>query len=223
MKRPPTLRDARYGEIPLLERGEGAYVWYQPDPDYRPPLPRGAVRGDPSRQNYCRAHHLPKYFYVDVVHTCVQCRQSFVFTAGEQKFWYENLGFHSDSRAIRCAACRKRRRSESALRRQIGAALERLAVRPTDPHALLDLATATVRYRERTGEGNLDRALAAARKAAREWPDSAEPMFWEAKCHLLAGRAPKARASFEQFVDRARRVHRLARLVAEAERELTML
>ena len=226
--KPPTFRHALYGNIPLIERrapmasGEEA-VWHEYDPTYRPPLPRGAVRGNPERQNYCHAHHPPKYFYLDETNTCVQCGQEFVFTAEEQKFWYETLQFNFDSIAIRCRDCRKQRRTDAALRQQIALALEALSRRPTDPHALLDLATATVRYRERTGEGNLDRALGACRKASTAWHDSPEPMFWEAKCHKLAGRDQKATDGFERFVERARNVHRLAKLVSEAEAELRVL
>ena len=88
--------------------------------------------------------------------------------------------------------------------------------------ALIDLATATVRLHERTGNGNLERAIGAARRAAREWPDSPEPLFWEAKCHKLAGREAKAADAFRRFLERARNVSRLKALVAEAGRELSL-
>ena len=225
--KPPTYAHPLYGNIPLIERrvrtSSGESVWQEFDPTYRPPLPRGAVRGNPERQNYCRAHHEPKYFYVDETHTCVQCRLQFVFTAKEQKFWYETLQFNFNSQAIRCRNCRKQRRTDAALRQQIATALKRLSEHPADPHTLLELATATVRYRERTGEGNLDRALDACRKAGSEWHDSPEPMFWEAKCHRLAGRVRKAADAFERFLDRARTVHRVSKLVSEAELELRTL
>lgn len=224
-KRQSTQRHRLYGDIPLIERrtrfeDREDVVWYEHDPAYQPLMPAGAVRGDVSRQVYARGSEIPKYFYVDEARTCVQCEEPFVFTATEQKFWYEKLQFSFDSLAIRCARCRKTRRVENALRRRMAEALDGLETRPGDPRLLLDLATATVRYRERTGEGKLDRALAACRKAARAWPESAEPQFWEAKCHRLAGREDKARKGFEAFIERARKVHRLAKLVAEAEREL---
>ena len=223
-KRPLTKHHSLYGDIPLIERrtewpSGHEVVWHDYDPSWQPPLPRGAVRGNVALQ-LLRPRDVPMYFYVDEPRTCIQCEQPFVFTAAEQKFWYEKLQFTASSIAIRCTPCRRKKRSESSLRYQMGKALETLKTKPDDPHALLDLAVATVRYRERTGEGDLNRAIAACRKVADAWPESAEPQFWEAKCQRLAGRDEKARAAFAEFVERARKVHRLAKLVAEAEREL---
>lgn len=212
-----------YGEIPLVEhtsRGANGqeFRWYERDRDYKPPLPKGAVRGDPHLQNYCPAHHVPRYFYVDEERTCVQCGLRFVFGAKEQKFWYESLRFHCDSAAIRCPSCRKARRTLHALGCEIGAALKKLETKPRDPHVLLDLARATVAYRERTGQGNLNRAIAACRAALEEWPASPEALFWEGRCQQLAGRFAKARACYERFIGSAK-TH-LTKLVRQAEREL---
>lgn len=197
-----------YGEIPLIEhrstgRDGRVYTWYQYDPAFQPKLPMHAVGGDVARQNYCAAHHVPKYFYLDEEKICVQCGEEFVFTATEQKYWCESLQFNFSSTAIRCRSCRRHRQTERALREQIAQALHQLSSHPSDPAALLDLARATVRYRERTGQGDLDRAIAAARRAIREWPESAEAMFWEGKCHRLAGRLKKAAASLSGFLTRA--------------------
>src|SRR5687767_11028641 len=86
-------KDRLFGEVPLIRVATPAvdgkvYEWWQYDPDYQPPLPRGAVRGDVRKQLYCTAHHMPKYFYVDEQRTCVQCAQRFTFRAAEQKYWY---------------------------------------------------------------------------------------------------------------------------------------
>ena len=98
MKR-PVHQHPLFGAIPMLAREystpEGVpYVWYEPDPAYRPVLPEGAVRGDPTKQAYSPAFHIPKYFYVDEERECVDCGESFAFTAKEQQFWYEQLGFN---------------------------------------------------------------------------------------------------------------------------------
>ncbi len=224
----PSCHHPLYGEIPLIRRTSRAangkeYAWLEYDPDFQPPLPKGAVRGEVWRQRYCKPHHVPKYFYVDEDRICLQCREPFTFTAEEQKYWYETLQFNFSSSAVRCRRCRRERQTLRGLREKIAKALERLTAAPDDPAALIDLADATVRYRERTGQGDLDRAIAASRRAHREWPASAEPLFWEGKCHALAGRVQKARDLLEQFIRDAAPRHRLARMVNEAKRTIAAL
>jgi hypothetical protein len=67
-----------FGRIPLVRRSrvaaDGSTVeWWEWDLDFEQPLPRGAVRGNIPRQNFCPAHPDPRYFYVDEPRTCVQC------------------------------------------------------------------------------------------------------------------------------------------------------
>jgi hypothetical protein len=196
--------DPLYGRIPLIAREVcdlrgGLHVVYVCDPDYEPSLPRGAVRADLRRQNLCFACHVPKYFYMDEEQTCVQCSRPFVFGAAEQKFWYESLGFYGASVPIRCPECRRQRRSEKALRAQVALARSHVQTNPENPAALLALAEAVVRHRQRTGQGDLNEAIAASRRARKLAPLVAETLFWEALCHSQAGRPEKARALFQQF------------------------
>jgi tetratricopeptide (TPR) repeat protein len=221
--RQQTIHHRIYGDIPLVER-RSVYkgkelVWTEPDRTYQPPMPNGAVRGNPLAQHYC--HDFPKYFYLDEPRTCVQCGRSFVFYAKEQRFWYEVLHFNFGSTAIRCLDCRKRHRTEHSLREQIGTVLKGLETRRDDPDLCLDLARATVQYREMTGEGNLDRAIAAARKAGSQWRDAAEPLYWEGKAQYLAGRMTKAQQCFEQFLGKAPSGRRISELVRDAKNLLT--
>jgi hypothetical protein len=99
-------RDGRYfhrhpvfGDIPLIAteyldpagKLRSSLDW---DLDYRPALPRGAVRGNVRKQNLCFAHNVPMYFFVDHTMKCIQCGGPFKFSAREQKYWYESLGFY---------------------------------------------------------------------------------------------------------------------------------
>jgi hypothetical protein len=186
-----------YGDIPLK-----VHAWWRHDPNYAPRLPRGAVRGDVRKQQYCTAHDVPKYFYVDEERRCVQCGADFVFEAAEQKYWYETLAFNFGSIPIRCAPCRRRRRTEHALREQIGAARAAVRADGKDPGARLSLARALVEYHERTGQGDLDEAVAEARKATGGLPDSSEPVFWEGVAQIRAGRAARGRALLRSFLER---------------------
>lgn len=173
---------------------------FQVDPDYAPPLPPGAVRGDIRRQAYCPMCHVPRFFYVDEPRTCVQCSTPFVFTAAEQKFWYETLRFWADSTAIRCVDCRRRQRSKGAIQRQLSESLAALQQAPDDAVRLLEVAEARARFQEAWGSGDLDSGLAAARRALQLWPEETRALFWEGRLQELAGRPAKARVCYRRFV-----------------------
>ncbi len=66
-----------------------------------------AVRADISKQDYTVC---PRHWYVDATFKCADCGSEFVFSAQEQRFWYEDRRFYVDSQPKRCAACRKKER-----------------------------------------------------------------------------------------------------------------
>jgi hypothetical protein len=215
---PKFIQHPLFGKVPLIRHSgvgfEGRlYEWWEYDPNYQPSLPRGAVRGDVRKQVYCTAHNMPKYFYVDEDGECIQCGRSFVFRAEEQKYWYEILKFNFSSIPIRCVDCRRQRRSEHALREQIARAKD--DVKKKNPAGHIALARAMVEYHERTQHGNLDEAVAAARKAAAIWPDSFEPLLWEGIAHALAGRRQKARQSLNSFLSNSSGAAAAFRIKAE--------
>lgn len=183
----------------MVPHPEHEGVW-QYDPDFAPPMPVGAVRGDIRRQDYCPMCHVPRYFYVDEPRTCVQCEKAFTFTAAEQNYWYETLRFWADATAIRCVDCRRQQRGKVAIQRQLGAALAAAKAAPDDPARLIELAEARARFREVFGTGELDGGLAAARRAQQLWPEQPRALFWEGRLQELAGRAAKARVAYERFL-----------------------
>jgi Probable zinc-ribbon domain len=85
-----------------------------------------AVRADISRQNFSVC---PRHWYINAAFHCSRCGQPFVFTAEEQKFWYEELKFWIDSRPKECAKCRQELRAMKALQqeydREIASALSK--------------------------------------------------------------------------------------------------
>ena len=220
-----------FGPIPMIDvtvtHADGSVATYRDyDPDYAPPLPKGAVRGSVRSQSFCRMCHTPRYFYVDRPGTCVQCGVGFVFRASEQKHWYESLKFHFDSVAVRCIDCRRKRRSELSLQQELSLAKARVAKETESPDAQLAVAEAIIRYYQRTGQGRIDHALAAARKAQRLLKghapsDGARAEFWEATAQALAGRNAQARPLFERFVARSHAGKRGAAWLAEAKRWLS--
>jgi hypothetical protein len=204
------------GEVPMVRHPE--YGHWTFSPNFTPPLPKGAIRGDITRQIYCCA--TPHYLYVDANRVCVQCGEPFVFSAKEQKYWYETLQFRLDSNAIRCAACRRQRRT----RRAVALRYEQSAVHKNSDSAeeLIEFATALAELVDRCGTGKPDQIVAAARKARRlnaEWVD---PLYWEAKGHLLAGRRAKAVEVFQRFVDEASPATATRRLVADAKAHIVL-
>ena len=47
----------------------------------------------------------PEYYY-DVIYTCLDCKKEVMWSAKDQKYWYEELGKNINSKAIRCQICR---------------------------------------------------------------------------------------------------------------------
>ena len=194
-----------YGRVRLRRRSRlgydgRTYEWWEYDPTFKPDIPAYAVPGDPSKQVFCAVHNVPKYFYLDEGRSCVECGNDFVFTAIEQRFWYETLKFNFDSVAIRCPACRRRKRHQRTLNAQVAAARAVVAQTPESPTGYLDVAESLVRLHQQSGRGNLDDAIAAARKARTLWPEGLEPDFWEGIAHHLAGRVRRADALLRHFV-----------------------
>lgn len=225
-KKPERTRsDSRFGEIPLLPvkyvtpAGKEATYWTY-DLAYAPPMPKGAVRGDPRRQSFCGMCDVPKYFYVDEDRTCVECDKPFVFEAGEQKFWYEDLQFNFASTAMRCVDCRRRVRSGKSLQHQLTRAVRQAKENPADPGALLALTEASLAYFDRFQRADLDRALAAARKARRLSREAWEPLYWEARCHEAAGRPSKALDAYDLFLSKAGGRPRYKALTKDVEKRL---
>ena len=213
-------RHPLYGQIPMIahrrqDQPRGGW-YYTYDLDYQPGLPAGAIRGNPHKQHLCFWHNAPMYFYVDQPRTCAQCGVAFVFTAREQKHWYEALGFYGTSVPVRCLACRRRRRTAHALEAQIGAAKAAVRVNPADAAAHLALAEALVRYRQRTGRGDLGQAIAAARRVCKLAPRPPEALFWEGMAQIEAGRRAAGQPLLTEFARTPGNSARHRKLVKEA-------
>ena len=227
-KKQPATRDTRvtiphkvYGPIPLVEKKvvgtdgiERHYLDF--DPEYQPRLPAGAVRGDISQQVFCSICHVPRYFYVDEQRGCIQCGKTFVFSAKEQKFWYERLKFNFHVQAVRCLTCRRKKRSEQAVRNQLLAASTKSKEEPEDPLALLAYSEAVAAHFALFDKGNLNKAIGCARKAYKRSPRLYECLFWEARCQQLAGRPDKAAELFDRCIREASPVKRCRALVRRA-------
>jgi hypothetical protein len=92
--------------------------WFFPDGTRL--LIETAVRGDIEKQN-CSV--MPRYWYIDAVIRCRQCDDHFVFSAAEQKLWYEDYFFWVCAYAVRCLKCRRQIHDVKVLRQQYDSAI----------------------------------------------------------------------------------------------------
>ena len=53
-------------------------------------------------------------FYLDQTFNCNRCGETSVWTARQQKWWYEDVHGRLDSRAVLCLVCRRAQRAERA-------------------------------------------------------------------------------------------------------------
>lgn len=69
------------------------------------------IKADLARQTPNNSYSPPLY-YEDVGFTCRDCGVKCLWTAEQQRLWYEEWGGPVQSRAVRCQACRARVRRE---------------------------------------------------------------------------------------------------------------
>lgn len=82
------------------------------------PVGAGVVAADPTQLAHCNTYGLLPVFYGDRPFVCRGCGSEEVWTAKQQKWWYEVAKGHIDSFAVRCRACRavEKARIEEATR-----------------------------------------------------------------------------------------------------------
>lgn len=79
---------------------------------------KGAVAADPDQQVTARSLTTKPLYYVDQAYTCKDCGKEDVWTAAQQKWYYEVAKGPVEGRAIRCLACRRQRRQGSVASRR---------------------------------------------------------------------------------------------------------
>jgi hypothetical protein len=94
-------------------------------------LPEGAVKSDLERLTHNNTYDLLPRYYVDIPFVCRDCGAEEVFTAKQQKWWYEIKQANINSGAVRCYACRKRIRDEKVAQKKH---MEDLAKRAPHPN-----------------------------------------------------------------------------------------
>ena len=89
----------------------------------QPPSPYGTVTVNPAALrlyvSYGAPHFVKRGFYVDHPFTCKDCGKEEIWTAAQQKWWYEVAKGEVSSGAVRCRACRKRERDRKTEARRV--------------------------------------------------------------------------------------------------------
>jgi hypothetical protein len=155
--------------------------------------------------------------YEDVRLTCRRCGTPFVFTAEQQRHWYDDLGLiEARKPPSLCGPCGRDRRTARTLQNRLTRAVLTARRRPDDPAAHLAVAAATAALVAHTGRGTAARGVAAARRARALDPALHEALYREAACHDAAGRTAPAAAAYRRFAEAAGTTRRLRRLVGHA-------
>ncbi len=69
--------------------------------------PAGAISADHSQLKHNNTYGPLPYFYADKLVTCRDCGKEEVWTAENQKWWYEVAKGNINSLAVRCRSCRE--------------------------------------------------------------------------------------------------------------------
>lgn len=74
-----------------------------------------AIRADISKQDFSVA---PRHWYIDATFECGKCHRDFIWTAREQRVWFEKFRFWIDSFPRLCRSCKSSQRRLERLRKE---------------------------------------------------------------------------------------------------------
>lgn len=83
-----------------------------------------AIEADIEKQLYC--DNPPHLAYFDQERICDQCGTEFIFSKGEQKHWYETLGFWVQSVPNLCFKCNKERKEARNINTELSNLMQHL-------------------------------------------------------------------------------------------------
>ena len=97
-----------------IERRTSVAPWREPDR-----VPMGALPADQGKLAHDNTYGPRPRFYVDQPFACIDCGKEEVWTAADQKWWYEEAKGKIATRANRCLACRRRCRLRRSQERRV--------------------------------------------------------------------------------------------------------
>lgn len=81
-------------------------------------MPAGAIAADPLKQVPNNSYDPPPLWYVDKNFVCVDCGEEEVWTAAQQKWYFEEAKGTLYAIAKRCHSCRMKIRADKELQRK---------------------------------------------------------------------------------------------------------
>ena len=94
-------------------------------------LPQSAIAANHDELKHNNTYSsFPKY-YVDVPYICRDCGSEEIWTAKQQKYWFEVIKGNINSYAVRCYKCRKKIRDEKAQQKKH---MEEMALKKPHPN-----------------------------------------------------------------------------------------
>jgi hypothetical protein len=94
-------------------------------------MPAGAIKANLTKQAPHNSYS-PPMWYVDQQQKCAECGQEFIWTARQQRHWFEVWKIPIYVIANRCGACRRRKRNEIAAQKRHMAAMAKLPRHPNE-------------------------------------------------------------------------------------------
>lgn len=91
----------------------------------------GAIVADHSQLDHINTYGFLPNFYLDKPFICRDCGAEEVWTAKQQKWWYEIAKGHIDSTAVHCRKCRNIRKAEKDAQKKH---MEEMALREPHPN-----------------------------------------------------------------------------------------
>lgn len=79
----------------------------------------GAVAANAAELAHNNTYGILPLFYVDLAFTCRDCGSAELWTAKQQKWWYEEAKGNINSIAVRCRPCRRREQERQAEARRV--------------------------------------------------------------------------------------------------------
>jgi hypothetical protein len=92
----------------------------------------GSIPADHEQLQHNPNYYLWPSFYINKPFVCRGCRSHEVWTAEQQKWWFEVAKGNLDSTAVRCRPCRRKKREEKALQKHHMAEMALLTPHPNE-------------------------------------------------------------------------------------------
>lgn len=197
---PMTARGGRAPEAATMAVGsqEALLGWFM-----KKRIPH-RIKADPSRQVPASGYSRPPEIYTDQYPKCRDCGREFLFSAEEQRAWYEEFGIPHHATAARCRDCAAIHKASANVKEQYDAASNALKQSPDDPAANLQFAKIAFVYRQALKPGGMEDVVGALNRTLRLAPQELEAYYWLALCHEKLGRLEKARIALATFVERTK-------------------